>query len=202
MSFQIDDKGVLRLLGRICVPYDSKLRREVMDECHKSKLSVHPGVSKMYHDLKRTFWWRSMKRDISIYVARCPTCQQVKSDQQKLAGLLQLLGVPGWKWEEISMDFIDGLPRSRKGNDSIRVIVDRLTKSAHFIPVRSNRTARSLAQLYLKEIVRLHGVPKSIVSDRDPLFTSKFWEAFQEELGTKLNLSSAYHPQTDGQTER
>ena len=83
-SFQIGDKGVLRLLGRICVPYIPELRREVMDECHKSKLSVHPGVSKMYHDLKRTFWWRSMKRDISIYVARCPTCQQVKSDQQKL----------------------------------------------------------------------------------------------------------------------
>ena len=152
-----------------------ELKREVMDECHKSKISVHPGVNKMYHDLKHTFWWKAMKRDISIYVARCPTCQQVKSDQRKLAGLLQPLGVPGWKWEEISMDFIDGLPRSRKGNDSIWVIVDRLTKFAHFIPVRSNRTARSLAHLYFKEIVRLHGVPKSIVSDRDPLFTSKFW---------------------------
>ena len=100
------------------------------------------------------------------------------------------------------MDFIDGLPRTRKGNDSIWVIVDRFTKTAHFIPVRSNRTAQSLAQIYFREIVRLHGVPLSIVSDRDTIFTSKFWEAFQVELGTKLNLSTAYHPQTDGQTER
>ena len=89
----------------------------------------------MYNDIKRTFWWKSMKRDISLYVSRCPTCQLVKSDQQKLAGLLQPLEVPGWKWEHISMDFIDGLPRSRKGNDSIWMIVDRFTKTAHFIPV-------------------------------------------------------------------
>ena len=100
------------------------------------------------------------------------------------------------------MDFIDGLPRRRKGNDSIWVIVDRFMKTAHFIPVRSNRTAQSLAQIYFREIVRLHGVPLSIVSDRDTIFTSKFWEAFQVELGTKLNLSTSYHPQTDGQTER
>ena len=108
-----------------------------------------------------------MKKDISLYVSRCPTCQLVKSDQQKLAGLLQPLEVPGWKWEHISMDFIDGLPRTRKGNDSIWVIVDRFTKTAHFIPVKSNRTAQSLAQIYFREIVRLHGVPLSIVSDRE-----------------------------------
>ena len=156
-DFQIDGKGVLRLHGRICVPSIPELIREVLDEGHKSKLCIHPGVSKMYQDLKRTFWWRSMKRDISIYVSRCPTCQQVKSDQQKLAGLLQPLEVPDWKWDQVSMDFIDGLPRTRKGNDSIWVIVDRFTKSAHFIPVKSTRTAQSLAQIYFKEIVRLHG---------------------------------------------
>jgi len=100
------------------------------------------------------------------------------------------------------MDFIDGLPRSRKGNESIWVIVDRLTKSAHFIPVGSNKTAASLAQLYVKEIIRLHGIPSSIVSDRDPLFTSDFWRSLQDALGAELNLSTAYHPQTDGQTER
>lgn len=94
------------------------------------------------------------------------------------------------------------LPRTRKGNESIRVIVDRLTKTAHFIPVRLNRTAASLAEIYMREIVRLHGVPSSIVCDRDPLFASNFWKAFQESLGTRLNLSTAYHPQTDGQTER
>jgi len=109
-SFRLDDKGVLRLKGRICIPNLPELRREILDECHKSKLSIHPGVSKMYNDIKRTFWWRAMKRDISLYVSRCPTCQLVKSDQQKLAGLLQPLEIPGWKWEQISMDFIDGLP--------------------------------------------------------------------------------------------
>ena len=144
-SFQVDSEGVLRLNRRICVPDIPELKREVLDECHKSKFCIHPGVSKMYNDIKRTFWWKAMKRDISLYVSRCPTCQLVKSDQQKLAGLLQQLEVPSWKWEQISMDFIDGLPRTRKGNDNIWVIVDRFTKTAHFIPVRSNRTAQSLA---------------------------------------------------------
>ena len=96
------------------------------------------------------------------------------------------------------MDFIDGLPRSRSGHSSIWVIVDRLTKSAHFVPIKSSRTASHLAKLYVKEIVRLHGVPSSIVSDRDPLFTSHFWKSLQQALGTKLNFSTAYHPQSDG----
>ena len=100
------------------------------------------------------------------------------------------------------MDFIDGLPRSRRGNTSIWVIVDRLTKSAHFIPIKSRRTAASLASLYLKEIVRLHGIPSIIVSDRDPIFTSEFWQSLQKAIGTQLCLSTAYHPQADGQTER
>ena len=98
-SFQMDTEGVLRLNKRICVPDIPELKREVLDECHKSKFCIHPGVSKMYNDIKRTFWWKAMKRDISLYVSRCPTCQLVKSDQQKLAGLLQPLEVPGWKWE-------------------------------------------------------------------------------------------------------
>ena len=113
-SFQVDNEGILRLKGRIYVPNIPELRKEALDKCHKSKLSIHPGVNKMYNDIKCTFWWKSMKRDIYLYVSRCPTCQLVKSDQQKLAGLLQPLEVPGWKWEHISMDFIDGLPRTRK----------------------------------------------------------------------------------------
>ena len=152
--------------------------------------------------MKRNLHWEGMKRDIAKFMDRCLTCQKVKEEQGNTGGLLLPLEIPTWKWEHISMDFIDGLPRTRKGNDSIWVIVDRFTKTAHFIPVRSNRTAQSLAQIYFREIVRLHGVPLSIVSDRDTIFTSKFWEAFQVELGTKLNLSTAYHPQTDGQTER
>ena len=120
------------------------------------------------------------------YVAKCITCQQVKADDQRPSGLLQPLEVPKWKWESISMDFVDGLPKTRKGNDSIWVVVDRLTKTAHFIPINSNRNANKLAHLFVKEIVRLHGIPKTIISDRDTLFTSRFWGSFQEVMGTEI----------------
>jgi len=201
-QYEVDSQGWLRRDGRICVPNVDELRKEVLDECHRKKYTIHPGGNKMYRDMKRVFFWEGMKRDVGEYVGRCLTCQQVKAEQQKPSGLLQPLEIPTWKWEQISMDFIDGLPRTRRGNESIWVIVDRLTKSAHFIPLRTTRTAAKLAELYVKEIVRLHGVPKSIVSDRDPLFTSEFWRSLQKELGTELSLSTAYHPQTDGQTER
>ena len=132
----------------------------------------------------------------------CLTCQKSKIEHQKPAGMMQPLKIPEWKWDSISMDFVTGLPRTTKGNDSIWVIVDRLTKSAHFLPMKINHSLERLAELYIEEIVRLHGIPSSIVSDRDPRFTSRFWESLQKALGTKLRLSSAYHPQTDGQTER
>jgi transposase InsO family protein len=110
--------------------------------------------------------------------------------------------VPEWKWEEIGMDFVTGLPRTQKGNDSIWVIIDRLTKVAHFVPVKTTFGGATLARIYLKEIVRLHGIPRKIVSDRGTQFTSKFWKGLQQAMGTKLDFSTAYHPQSDGQTER
>ncbi|KAA0035748.1 pol protein [Cucumis melo var. makuwa] len=129
-------------------------------------------------------------------------CQQVKAPRQKPAGLLQPLSIPEWKWENVSMDFIIGLPRTLRGFTVIWVVVDRLTKSAHFVPGKSTYTASKWAQLYMSEIVRLHGVPVSIVSDRDARFTSKFWKGLQTAMGTRLDFSTAFHPQTDGQTER
>ncbi len=156
----------------------------------------------MYQDLKEYYWWYGMKRDIAEYVALCDTCKRVKAEHQRPAGLLQPLKVPEWKWEEISMDFIVGLPRTQSGHDSIWVIVDRLTKVAHFIPVKESYQGPKLAELYMTRIVCLHGVPKKIVSDRGTQFTSRFWERLHDSLGTHLNFSSAYHPQTDGQTER
>jgi hypothetical protein len=143
-----------------------------------------------------------MKSDIAAYVARCDTCQRVKAEHKRPAGLLQPLDIPVWKWEDISMDFIVGLPRSQKGHDSIWVIVDRLTKVAHFIPVKAAYTTSKLADLYIDNILRLHGAPKTIVSDRGPQFTAKFWKSFHEAMGTTLDYSTAFHPQTDGQTER
>ena len=178
------------------------MREEVLKELHSSPLVVHPGGNKMYKDLKRTFWWPSLKRSIAQFVARCLTCQQVKGERKKPGGELQPLEIPNWKWEDIYMDFVSGLPRTRGRNDSIWVIVDRLTKSAHFLPVKKTTDLNSLARLYLKEIVRLHGAPCSIVSDRDSRFTSRFWTSLQEALGMKISMSTAYHPQSDGQTER
>jgi hypothetical protein len=142
-----------------------------------------------------------LKRDVAAHVAICDVCQRVKAKHQRLAGLLHPFKIPNWKWEEIGMDFITGLPRTSKGYDSIWVIVDRLTKVAHFIPVKTTCKGSQLAELYMARIVCLHGVPKKIVSDRGS-FTSIFWKSFHENLDKKLNFSSAYHPQTDGHTER
>jgi hypothetical protein len=143
-----------------------------------------------------------MNRDVAAHVALCDTCHRVKAEHQRPTGLLQPLKVPEWKWEEIGMDFIVGLPRTRDGYDSIWVIVDRLTKVAHFIPVKTTYTGAKLAELYMSRIVCLHGVPKKIVSDRGTQFTSRFRGKLHESKDTKLNFSSAYHPQTDGQTKR
>jgi hypothetical protein len=143
-----------------------------------------------------------MKREIAEHVAICDSCQRIKVEHQRLAGLLQPLRISQWKWDEIRMDFIVELPRTRADYDSIWVVVDRLTKSAHFIPVKTNYSSAVLAELYMSRIVCLHGVPKKIVSDRGTQFTSHFWQQLHEALGTHLNFSSAYHSQTDSHTER
>jgi hypothetical protein len=143
-----------------------------------------------------------MKREIAKYVSECDICQRVKASHLRTSSTLQPLPIPSWKWEDISMDFIVGLPSTSQRHDSIWVIVDRLTKTAHFLPVHTTYNAKKYAEIYLDQIVRLHGIPKTIISDRGAQFVSCFWEQLQQALGTKLIRSSAYHPQTDGQTER
>ncbi|GJV49800.1 retrotransposon protein, putative, ty3-gypsy subclass [Tanacetum coccineum] len=143
-----------------------------------------------------------MKQDVATFVSKCMTCQQVKIEHQRASGLLQPLEIPVWKWDEISMDFVTGLPTTQKRHDAIWVVVDRLTKSAHFLPIRKNYGISKLAEIFRQEIVRLHGTPTSIVSDRDPKFTSHFWKGLQKAWGTRLKFSTAFHPQTDGQSER
>ncbi|KAL0549472.1 hypothetical protein IC582_013955 [Cucumis melo] len=143
-----------------------------------------------------------MKREVVDFISRCLVCQQVKAPRQKPAGLLQPLSVPDWKWESVSMDFITGLPKTLKSYTVIWFVVDRLTKSAHFVPRKSTYTASKWGQLYMTEIVRLHGVPVSIVSDRDAPFTSKILKGLQLALGTRLDFSTVFHPLTNGQTER
>ncbi|WP_375651358.1 integrase zinc binding domain-containing protein, partial [Bartonella sp. OT172YNZD] len=141
--WSIGKQKELRYRGRLYVPTD--MREVVMKELHNSPLAVHPGGNKMYKDLKRTFWWPSLKRSIALFVAHCFTCQQVKGDRKKPGGELQPLAIPEWKWEDISMDFVSGLPQTRGKKDSIWVIVDRLTKSAHFLPVRKDNDLKTLA---------------------------------------------------------
>ncbi|KAL0544115.1 hypothetical protein IC582_019226 [Cucumis melo] len=202
VEFSLSSDGGLLFERRLCVPSDSAVKTELLSEAHSSPFSMHPGSTKMYQDLKRVYWWRNMKREVAEFVSKCLVCQQVKAPRQKPAGLLQPLSIPEWKWENVSMDFISGLPRTLRGFTVIWVVVDRLTKSAHFVPGKSTYTASKWAQLYMSEIVRLHGVPVSIVSDRDARFTSKFWKGLQTAMGTRLDFSTAFHPQTDGQTER
>jgi hypothetical protein len=153
------------------VPDVDRLREKILQEAHDSAYSIHPGSTKMYRDLER-HWWYGMKCDVAAHVALCDVCQRVKAEHHRPADLLQPLKVPEWKWEEICMDFIMGLPRTRDGYDSIWVIVDHLTKVAHFIPVKTTYIGAQLAELYISRIVCLHGVPKKIVSDRGTQFTS------------------------------
>jgi hypothetical protein len=201
-DFTEDEQGTVWVKGRLWVPETGDFRETILREAHDSAYSIHPGSTKMYQDLKQRYWWYGIKRDVAAHVALCDTCHRVKAEHQRPAGLLQLLKVPEWKWEEIGMDFIVGLPRTRDGYDSIWIIVDRLTKVAHFIPVKTTYTGAKLAELYMSRIVFLHDVPKKIVSDRGTQFTSRFWGKLHDSMDTKLNFSSAYHPQTDGQTER
>jgi hypothetical protein len=201
-DFREDEQGTVWFKNKICVPEIKELRETILKEAHDSAYSIHPGSTKMYEDLKQRYWWYGMKKDVAAHVALCDICQRVKAEYQRPAGLLQPLKIPEWKWEEIGMDFIVELPRTRDGYDSIWVIVDRLTKVAHFIPVKTTYTEVKLAELYNSRIVCLHGVQKNIVSDRGTQFTSWFWQKLHESMDTKLNFSSAYHPQTDGQIER
>ena len=202
IAFTVNEDEVLYYKDRVCVPDDNDLRKAILEEAHSGSFAIHPGSTKMYQDLKMSFWWSGMKRDISELVTKCLVCQRVKAEHQVPSGLLQPIRIPEWKWDRITMDFVVGLPLTGRKHDSVWVVVDRLTKSAHFLPVRTDYSLDKLAELYIKEIVRLHGIPISIISDQDPRFTSRFWGKLQEALGTRLNFSTAFHPQTDGQSER
>ncbi|GJV68641.1 putative reverse transcriptase domain-containing protein [Tanacetum coccineum] len=164
--------GTLCLNGRNWIPCRGNLRELIMHESHKSKYSVHPGSDKMYQDLKKLYWWPNMKAGIATYVSKCLTCAKVKAECQKPSGLLVQPVIPVWKWENITMDFLTKLPKTSTGQDTIWEVVSR------------------------------HGVPVSIIFDRDSKFTSHFWKSLNEALGTQLDMSTAYHPQTDGQSER
>nr|GEU67297.1 putative reverse transcriptase domain-containing protein [Tanacetum cinerariifolium] len=177
--FKIHSNGIRYFKGRLWLLLFGGIRDMIMHESHKSKYSIYPGSDKMYQDLEKLYWWPNMKDDIATFVSKCLTCAMVKAEHQKPSSLLQQHEIPKWKWEKITMDFVLGLPRTPSGYDSIWVIVDCLTKSAYFLPTKKTDSIEKLAQQYLKEI-----------------------ETLQRALGTQLNLSTAYHPEKDVQSER
>eukprot|EP00253_Pinus_taeda_P010363 PITA_10363 len=201
-EYEVDDAGRIYFKKRLYVPNQSRIKNLIMDEFHVSHYAGHPGYQKMITAIRKEYFWPGMKKNIIEYLSQCLECQQIKAEHQHPAALLQPLQILEWKWEVISMDFITGLPKTKKNNDSIFVVVDKLSKAAHFIPVQSTYRAAQIAHIFMQNIFRLHGLPKSIISDRDVKFTSAFWKTLFAELGTQLSFSTAYHPQTDGQTER
>ena len=188
--------------NRIYIPADAALRTRIIHECHDVPTSGHLGKDKTIDQVKRRFYWLRMDDEIQQYVVSCDLCQRNKPSQRPKIGLLQPLPIPDRPWQQVSMDLITALPKSRAGHDAIVVFVDKLTKMVHYVATTTNVTAPKLARIVLCEVCRLHGIPESILSDRDPRFTAHFWRALWDQLGTRLVMSTAYHPQTDGQTER
>ncbi|GJR88627.1 putative reverse transcriptase domain-containing protein [Tanacetum coccineum] len=187
-AFEICPDGTRCIKNRSWLPLFGNLRDLIMHESHKSKYSIHPGSDKMYQDLKKLYWWPNMKAIIAEYVGKCLTCSRVKAECQKPFDLLVQPEIPMWKWERNTMDFITKLPKTSNEHDTIWVIVNRLTKSAHFIPTQETDSMETLTRLYIKEIVSRYGVPISIILDRDSHFTSRFWQSLQSALGWERHL--------------
>ena len=191
-----------RTSGCLQVPSDSRLRTMLIRECHDSATGGHLGRDKTIEQMKRRFTWSKMDQDIELYVKTCEQCQRNKPSQQRTPGLLMPIAPPESPGHTWTMDYITSLPPcNRSGNDAIVVFVCKLTKLKHFIACKTSIDAPSTARLFLNHVVKLHGMPERIISDRDPRFTAHFWKAFWTGLGTTLSMSTAYHPQTDGQTE-
>lgn len=199
VGFQLEN-GRLLYKGRWVLSSNSKFKSQLLQAYHSSPVGGHGGDVKTYIRIATEWHWLGIRKDVSSFVRKCEVCQQQKLSQQAPAGLLQPLPLPTRIWDDISMDFIEGLPSS-KGFDTVFVVVDRLSKYAHFIALKYPFTAVKVAEVFVNEVVRLHGYPISIVSDRDKLFVSQFWRELFRLQGTALKFSTAYHPQTDGQTE-
>ena len=195
-KYQLID-GQLRRKGRLVIGADVELRAKLLRWTHTSPVGGHSGRDATLKRLKQLFFWKGMTKDVHTFIRECLVCQTCKYDHHSPYGLLQPLPVPTEVWVDISMDFIEGLPKSH-GKEVIWVVVDRLSKYAHFIALAYPYTAETVAQSFLDNIYKLHGLPQSIVSDRDTIFLSLFWQSLFSILGTDLLLSSAYHSQTNG----
>jgi len=189
--------GIIRYKGKVWLGNNTVLQLKVLSALHDSAVGSHSGVPVTYRRVKQLFYWTGMKTDVHKYVQSCTICQQAKPDRSKYPGLLQPLEVPSHAWHTVSLDFIEGLPRSGAAN-CILVVVDKFSKYAYFLPLCHPFSAAKVARLFLDSVYKLHGMPQAIISDRDRIFTSQFWQQLFTLSGTKLCISSAYHPQSDG----
>ena len=180
----LENEGCLYYRHRLCIPKDIALRRLILSEAHDSMTSGHPGYVKTLNAVRKSYFWSGMKRDVLNYVKSCLSCQRIKAERVKMLRKLEPLAIPEMKWECISMDFVTRLPTVQGGYDSIMVIVDMLTKVAHLIPVKTTYTVADIARVFIKEVFRIHGLPKRIVSNRDAKFTLKFWTSLFQAIGT------------------
>jgi hypothetical protein len=201
-DYKLETHGTLLYKNRIYVPNSWELRIMVFKEMHNVPYARHPGYQKIVAAVKNYYFWPGMKQEIEEYIAKCMECQKVKVEHRHPAELLQPLPIPEWKWEVVTMDFITGLPRTSKQHDSIMVVVDKLMKVAHFIPLKTINKVANVVDIYMIEVSRLHGIPNTIVSDRDSKFTSMFWKGLFKGFGMNLNFNTTYHPEFDGKTER
>lgn len=192
-------EGDLMKEGRFYVGNSTDLKQRICSVMHSSPEGGHSGINATIKRIERTFYWPGLKNEVTLFVKECTTCQRNKIDHIHPQGLLQPIAIPNGAWEAISLDFVEGLPKS-KGKDTILVIVDRFTKYCHLIPLTHPYNAAKVAQEVMDQVIKLHGVPLVIISDRDPIFISSFWKELFTSLGSKVKLSTAYHPQTDGQT--
>lgn len=193
--------GELKFKGKYYIGKGNLLREKICSNIHGSMERGHSGIAASIKQAELSFYLPTLKADMKKFVKECETCQQNKSEHVLKPGLLQLIPLPNHAWEGVSMDFVEGLPRSR-GKDVILVVVDKLTKYCHLITLTHPFSAAKVAQEFLNQVVKLYGVPVDIITDRDPIFISSFWQELFKVLGTKIKMSTAYHPQTDGQTER
>jgi hypothetical protein len=172
----------------------------ILKEMHNVPYVGHLGYQKTVSTVKIQHYWPALKREIVEYIAKCLECQRVKVEHRHPTGLLHPLSIPQWKWEVVTMDFIIGFPRTSKQHDAIMVVVDKLTKASHFIPMKVTHKATNVVDIYMREVAQLHDNPKTIVSDRDPKFSSKFWRGLFKGFRTNLNFNTTYHLESDGQT--
>jgi hypothetical protein len=200
MGFSLVD-GIIRYKSRIWVGHNTLAQGHILQALHSSGIGEHFGIQGTYQRINALFAWPIMKHIVTSYVQACTVCQQAKVEHVKLPGMLQPLPIPSQAWSVVSLDFIEGLPRSNNHN-AILVVIDKFSKYAHFVPLTHPFTALQIAQVYFNQVYKLHGLPSAIISDRDRIFTSNLWQELFKLSDTQLLMSTSYHPQTDGQTER